>query len=214
MNELEKALVAGDIDDIKMVLDQNPHLIFEKTNQGVSPLMLAAYYGMPSIVNLIASYSDNLNYFDSVVVGDTQLVSQKLAQNPQQIHNHSEDGFTGLGLACLFNHISVAEYLLRNGANPNICATNGFEVYPLHSACINDNYKIAKLLVDYGASVNVAQSAGLSPLHISAEFGNIELIILLLEQGAKTDLRMEGGKLPADLAEEKGFNEIAQILRI
>lgn len=214
IDDLERVLVAGDIEGLRVILTGQPELVHEKTQQGVKPLMLAAYYGIPSTVHLISKYIQDLNFFEAVVVGDLEKVGAELLRDTHLISQFSEDGFTALGLACLFNHQEVAEYLLRNGADPNICASNGFNVYPLHSACINDHFSMAKLLCDYGASVNVAQIAGLSPLHISAEFGNIELIILLLEQGAKTDLRMEGGKLPADLAQEKGYNEIAEILRI
>ena len=78
--------------------------------------------------------------------------------------------------------------------------------YTLYILPARGNYtKIAKMLVENNALVNVRQQAGATPLHSAAQNGNIELLILLLEHGADVSVRMEGGKLPADLARDKGF---------
>ena len=71
---------------------------------------------------------------------------------------------------------------------------------------------VAKMLLEAGAKVNVAQQSGATPLHSAAQNGNIELLIVLLEAGAEVNARMEGGKTPANLAAEKGFSDIAKIL--
>ncbi|RYZ94186.1 MAG: ankyrin repeat domain-containing protein, partial [Sphingobacteriaceae bacterium] len=74
--------------------------------------------------------------------------------------------------------------------------------------------RIATLLIESGAQVNIKQQAGVTPLHSAAQNGNVELLILLLEHGAEVNTRMEGGKLPADLAREKGYDDIAEILEV
>lgn len=213
VTQLEEQIEAGNLDEVKKILVQNPDLAKSTTAHKISPLLLACYYKKQDIANLIAEFADELTLFEACAVGKFDAATLLIFQNPESINQFSDDGFTPLGLACYFGHEDLARFLVLKGADVNLASKNGFNVFPIHSAVAANNINISKMLLDAGAYPNVCQKAGLAPLHTAAQLGNIELIILLLEHGAEVSLRMEGGKLPADLAAEKGFHEIAEILR-
>ncbi len=210
---LESLIGEGQENAIKELLSQHPHLANETTSLAVSPIMLAAYYKKFAIASLIASYKKDLTSFEAVAIGNIVFLNELIVKNGSVINDYSEDGFTALGLACLFGNLDIVQFLVQQNADVNLPTNNGFNVFPIHAACAANHLPIVKVLLNAGAKVNVVQQSGLSPLHIAAEFGNIEMIISLLENGAETNCRMEGGKLPADIAAEKGYAEIADILR-
>lgn len=213
ITQLEEQIEAGNTQAVKEILLQKPALAIQATSHGTSPLLLACFYKKQDIANIISEFIDRLTLFEACAVGKFDDATLLIFQNPDDLNNFSDDGFTPLGLACYFGHEDLARFLVLKGADVNLPSKNGFNVFPIHSAVAINNFNITKMLLEAGAYPNVCQKAGLAPLHTAAQLGNIELIILLLEHGAEVGLRMEGGKLPSDLASEKGFDEIAEILR-
>ncbi|RYZ81381.1 MAG: ankyrin repeat domain-containing protein [Moraxellaceae bacterium] len=209
---LESLISEGGGDQVRELLSQQPALARQLTSQQVSPLMLAAYFGRPEIADIIALSMDDLTLHELSVLGRVNEVMQLLEKDATAVNSFSDDGFTPLGLACMFGQTEIARILIGHAADANLPSNNDFSVYPLHSACALTDTTLVKHLLDAGAQPNVRQGMGLTPLHSAAQSGNIEMIILLLEKGADTMLRMEGGKLPADLASDKGHSEIADIL--
>lgn len=211
---LESLIETDKKQEISDLLTRQPQLANQKTSHGISPILLACYYRKPGTALLIASFVTSLTIFEACALGKYELTDKLITQNPELVNSYSIDGFTPLGLATYFGNEEICKLLIRNRADVNMPANNGFNVFPIHSAVAIKSYNIAKMLIDAGAMVNVKQQAGFTPLHAAAQQGDIEMIILLLEHNAEVDVRMEGGKLPADLAEEKGFAEIAEILRV
>ncbi|MBB5439603.1 ankyrin repeat protein [Pedobacter sp. AK017] len=214
MADLETLIETGNKPGIFDLLTQNPALASKDTSHGISPILLACYYKKPEIAALIANFSTNINIFEASALGKTQEASLLTEKDPDLVNSFSKDGFTALGLAAYFGNEEIARLLIAKGADVNIPANNGYNVFPIHSAVAAKNQNLTKMLINAGAHVNVTQQAGFTPLHAAAQLGDVELIIILLEHGAEVDIRMEGGKLPADLAREKGFVEIAEILSI
>lgn len=209
---LENFIQQGDLQNLALLLDNNPELAKSITSHKVSAIMLACYYKKPAVADLLLKHLDELSIFEAAAVGKFDVIAHLIYTHPEAVNAFSEDGFTALGLACYFSHFEIARFLVLKGADVNLCSQNGFKVYPLHSAVAANHTGIARMLIEHGALVNVTQQSGVTPLHSAAQNGNLELLILLLEAGATVNARMEGGKLPADLAAEKGFDEIAAIL--
>ena len=209
---LEEFIETGDASALDDLLQANPSLALKQTTLKVSPLLLSCYYKKPELATIILKYVQDINIFEACAVGKFDAVAHLIYLNPNSVNEFSEDGFTPLGLAAYFGHEDITRYLLLKDADPNIASNNGFNVFPLHSAVTADHTMIAKMLLEAGAQVNVAQQSGVTPLHSAAQNGNIELLIVLLEAGAQVNVRMEGGKTPATLAAEKGFTDIAKIL--
>lgn len=209
---LEEYIQTGNSAELNALLTANPNLASVQTSHQVSPLMLCCYYKQPELSEIILRHLENITFFEAAALGKKDLVEDAINENPDLIHNFSDDGFTPLGLAAYFGNEDVVRLLLLKGADPNVCSRNGYHVYPIHSAVAANYNMIAKMLLEAGAEVNVVQMSGATPLHSAAHNGNIDLLIVLLEAGANVNALTEDGKTAADKASEKGFGEIAKIL--
>lgn len=214
MADLETLIETNSKQGIFDLLSQNPALAGKDTSHGISPVLLACYYKKPDIAALIAGFCKSINLFEAAALGKLEEAVLLMEQAPDAVNAFSKDGFTALGLAAYFGNEEMTKLLISRNADVNLPASNGFNVFPIHSAVAAKNYNITRMLISAGANVNVVQQAGFTPLHAAAQQGDIELIILLLENGAEVDIAMEDGKIPADLAREKGFVEIADILKV
>jgi ankyrin repeat protein len=212
IEQLEQYITTGDLNGLADLLATNPQLATTMTSHKVSPLMLSCYYKKPEVTAMLLKHVEQIDLFEAAAVGKFDVVAHIVFNHPDAVNLYADDGFTPLGLACYFGQFEVARYLVLKGADVNLPANNGSNVFPLHSAAAGNYTDIARMLIEKGANVNVKQKAGSTPLHSAAQNGNLELLILLLENGADINVRMEGGKLPADLAREKGFDDIAEIL--
>lgn len=96
---------------------------------------------------------------------------------------------------------------------------------PLHYAALQGNVEIAKILLENGADVNVADkdtdpetalafrgNEGKAPLHYAVENGHVEVARLLLQKGANVNLKDEDGCTPLYEAVFKGDVIIAKFL--
>jgi ankyrin repeat protein len=209
---LEEYIQSGNAVDLLALLETNTHLATQRTSQNISPILLCCYYKKPELAEILLKFVHKINIFEASALGKLVFVKDAILQNPELINDFSEDGFTPLSLASYFGNEEIIHLLLLNGADPNIPSRNGYNVYPLHSAVAANYTMIAKMLLEAGADINVAQMSGATPLHSAANNGNIELLIVLLEAGADVNAKMEDGKTPADKAFERGFVDIAKIL--
>lgn len=209
---LEEYIQTGNAIELYALLNFNPKLATQKTSQQISPVMLCCYYKKPELADIILKHVPVISIFEAAALGKVNFITDALSENPDLIHEFSDDGFTPLSLAAYFGNEDVIRNLLLKGADPNIPSKNGFNVYPIHSAVASNFTMIAKMLLEGGADINVVQKSGASPLHSAAHNGNIELLIVLLEAGANVNTKMEDGKTAADKAFERGFLEIAKIL--
>jgi ankyrin repeat protein len=135
-----------------------------------------------------------------------------LDKNPEFLNAFSSDGFTALGLASFFGHLSLVKVLLDKGANPNIASNNQYKVAPIHSACAISNFEIAELLIRHRADVNAKQMQGVTPLHSAAHNGQTKLSELLIDNGAEINAKMDNGHTPLFMANEKNFQETAALI--
>jgi ankyrin repeat protein len=71
---------------------------------------------------------------------------------------------------------------------------------------------VTRLLIERGADVNAAQTAGYRPLHQAAVTGRDDLVQMLLDAGADKTARCDREKTPADYARERGHAAVAQML--
>ncbi len=210
---LEEYIQFDNADALAALLLANPELAKQQTSHQISPLMLSCYYKKPRLSAIILDYvTDDITIFEAAAAGKFDVIAHLIYLNPDLVTAFSEDGFTALGLASYFGNEDITRYLLLKGADPNLSSQNGYHVYPIHSAVASNYNMIAKMLLEAGANVNVAQMSGITPLHSAAQNGNIELLVLLLEAGASVQAKTESGKKPSDMALEKGYQDIAKIL--
>jgi uncharacterized protein len=216
LDELLGAIKQGDADAVLRMLDADPALATAKSGQGLSALMAALYYGQPKIADLIRARMKDLSIFEAAAVGDTARVVHLLEGDPSLVNAIAPDGFSALGFAAFFGRVDVVQALAEKGADPSAPSRNSMRVTPLHSAAANRDgalaLKIAKILVGYGAQVNVVQHGGWTPLQQAAAHGNLELVRLLLDAGADPSLRAEDGRTALNLAQAGEHNAVARLL--
>ncbi|KAL4485041.1 hypothetical protein ABPG72_014561 [Tetrahymena utriculariae] len=119
-------------------------------------------------------------------------------------------GWAPLYKAVLYGDIQIVEFLLQNGADPNV--KNKLEDTPLH-LCIENNYfEIFSNLLQYKADPNIKGPEGLSPLHIACFHQKEQFILKLLAFGADIDIKTSIGITPLHIAAESNNPKIIRIL--
>jgi ankyrin repeat protein len=206
------AIKQGRREEVERRLDEEPGLIHIRED-GLSPILIAAYHGQPEIASFLADKTVALTIFEAAATGKINNILRLLARDPQLVNAYAADGFQALGLACYFGHYDVAEYLIKAGAPVNLLSRNKLQAAPIQSAAAAGQAKIVDLLLKHNADPNVREQGGYTPLHAAAQNGDHETIRVLLYGGADLTLGSDDGKLPLDLALEGGHANAAKLLQ-
>jgi uncharacterized protein len=212
VEEFFMAAKEGKQEVVERLLRATPGLIHEKEN-GLSPILVAAYSNQPKVADFLADKAVVLNIFEAAAIGKTNHIIRLLAHDPQLVNAYPDDGYQPLGLACFFGHLETAQYLINAGARVNTPSQNKMKVTPLHSATAGGHIKLVKFLLEHGADPNARQVGSFTPLHAAAENGNVEAIRALLFYGADADAKSCEGKSPLDYALESKKPEAVELLR-
>jgi ankyrin repeat protein len=202
----------GKLDEVQRLLSLKPGLIHEKEN-GISPVLIAAYHQEPAIADFLAERAGTLTIFEAAATGKTGQVIRLLARDHELVNAYAEDGFQPLGLACFFGHYETAEYLIKTGAAINSPSLNPLSAAPIQSSAAAGHTKIVILLLSHGADPNVREQGGYTPLHAAAQKGDTQMIRALLFNGADMDLRTHEGKRPVDYAVEGGHTDAINLMK-
>jgi uncharacterized protein len=212
--QLFDTIRAGDAAQAQALLDSDSSLAAVTDNDGMSPLMLALYYGQLQIVDALIAHGAPVNIWAASVRGDADRISALLASDAGLVHALSADGWTPLHLAAHFGQVAAIERLLDAGAAVDARSTNELRNTPLHAAAAGSprTSPAAVLLVERGADVNATQRGGWTALHATAQNGDAGLVAFLLERGAEVNPRNDAGQTPLALGEEAGHADVAALL--
>lgn len=190
-----KAIESGDINAIKNMLNNGLYVDSRDDNNGNTMLMVAAEHGNVEICKLLINKGAKVNAKASMgftpllmAIGseNTDSIVTLLLQNGAHIDQENNGGVTALDLAVCCEKLSTIKLLLDNGANvdgniytqgltPIMYAVSGIGVI---------NEKMTKLLINYGADVNIKTSDGESVLSMAKDTNNKNLIKILEDAGA------------------------------
>jgi ankyrin repeat protein len=178
---LIEAIKAGNVEDVKRLLNSDPDVAAERTPEGVSAVSMAMYHRQGEIAGLIASRKGELDVFEACAVGDRERVAALIAADPACINSFSPDGFAPVALAAFFGHSEIVELLAKAGADVNAQARNAMRVAAIHAAVSARDARSVEILLRHGADPNLRQQNDITPLHV-AEANNDEPIVLMLKE--------------------------------
>ncbi|KAF3929044.1 Ankyrin-3 [Dactylellina cionopaga] len=81
----------------------------------------------------------------------------------------------------------------------------------LHAACENGHEDVVRILLQRGASVNVADEDGKTPLHLAAADGGEGITRMLIQSGADLNAVDDEGDLPLHVAADNGSSDIVPL---
>jgi uncharacterized protein len=206
------AIKAGDLDQIRQMVEADPTLVNGMSENGISAVLTATYYGEPEIASYLTEQGAVLNLFEAAATGQYECVKILLAEKASSVNAYAPDGFQPLGLAAFFGQTAVAHLLLEHEAAINSPSNNAQRVMPLHSSVAGQHLELTRLLLERGAEVNAKQEGNYTPLHSAAQNGQREMVELLLAYGADKTLVSRDGKRALDFARDAGHDRVMKLL--
>ena len=151
-----EAIVCGKINEVKQYLKNDKKYANLLSNDGFTPLSLAAFFNQTNMAKLLLKNQADPNL---------------PANNPSQVN--------ALHAAVAKENYALCKLMIELGADVN--AKQMQNVTPLHSATHRGDFKIVKLLIQNGAEINCQMDNGDTPIAI-AERGGYMKIKLYLEK--------------------------------
>ena len=151
-----EACAFGKFDSVAHLIYLNPLLVASFSDDGFTPLGLAAYFGHEDITRYLL-----LKEADPNVA--------------------SNNGFSVYPLhsAVASDHTMIAKMLIEGGARVNVVQSSG--ITPLHSAAQNGNIELLIVLLEAGAQVSSRMEGGKTPADLANEKGYKEIAKILTE---------------------------------
>jgi ankyrin repeat protein len=146
-------------------------------------------------------YSDGYKFLEAVKEKNGDDATNLISQNSTIVNARDvASGETGLHIATKRRDLTWIEYLIQQGANPNIRDNRG--VSPLALAVQSAFHEGAAQLLKAGARVDDANDAGETPLIYAVHRNDEELMKILLEAGADPNRSDNSGRSALDYAKE------------
>ncbi|XP_077409708.1 kinase D-interacting substrate of 220 kDa B isoform X2 [Vanacampus margaritifer] len=189
-----------------------------RSDNGQTPLMLAAEQGSLEIVQELIRRGANVNLDDvdcwSALIsaakeGHVEVVKE-LLDNSAYIEHRDVGGWTALMWAAYKGRVEVTQVLLEHGANPN--TTGQYSVYPIIWASGRGHAEVVKLLLDGGAKVNCSDKYGTTSLIWASRKGHFQCVLHLLENGADVDQDGANSMTALIVAVKGGFADVVKEL--
>ena len=181
---------------------------------------LAAFNGLTELVKYYLEIGINVNILnaknDTALLwasrwGHENTVNFLLTQNAD-VSLQNDKKSTALHWAVRYQQKRTVKLLLTIGrADPNQKRVMGL-VAPLFLAASMGNTKIAKLLIEHGADVNMVIRGGEYPLHHASKEGHDDIVKMLIKHGAKISQEDEGGNTAIILAATMGHDDVVETL--
>lgn len=194
---LFKACQDKDFDQIAETLKQGAD-VNSRSRCGSSPLLrVVGIDEHLALVQLLLNHGAEVNVHDKRGFGFTPLIwaaegnaihtVRLLLAHKAEANAQNKLGETALFWAAFMCNSTIAEALLSQGANPNVTGESGWS--PLHESTNGldkeEDLKIAKLCLDYGAEVNAIDNFEHTPLDHAQDNDFFEMQTLLRQYGGR-----------------------------
>ncbi|KAJ2556405.1 phosphate system positive regulatory protein pho81 [Coemansia sp. RSA 1933] len=158
---------------------------------------------------VLAIDDDGNSAFEYAIINSNVKAAKLLLQSDPAVANSTPE-HPVLVLACEKGHKDIVLLLLESSTD---MTTNIQGVHPIHVAARAGYSEILRLLLRYGAPVDVVdKDLGWTPVFYAASEGHAEIIHILLESGANADALDEVGHTPEYYAFYEGHSSCADVL--
>jgi len=165
--------------------------------------LATALLAVPAAAQL---YSDGYQFLQAVKNREGDEATEMLNEPGSTVVNSRDitSGETGLHITVERRDLTWTQFLLQEGANPNIADNRGRT--PLIAAAQIGFIEGVQALVDAGARMDIANETGETPLIAAVHSRNIELIEVLVKAGADPDRADNAGRSARDYASMPGVS--------
>lgn len=178
METIFELIDSGDVDAIRERLAQDPSSREARNEQGLSPLVHAAYRGRGPAFEALLAAGEPVDPWDRLIAGRADGLPAADAWSP--------DGFTALHLAAFVDNDAAACVLLDAGADPDVISRASFaRVTPLGTCAFANAPGVARVLLEHGADASISDNGAAegTPLAI-AEANGFEAVAAALREAS------------------------------
>ena len=188
-NTLHRAAQGGDTDITSLIHTHLPN-IESKTDEGFTPLMVAALCGKLHVVKWFLekgvtvtceSISGWNTLHHAAMGGDTDIISLIHTHLPN-IESKTGEGLTPLMLAAFCGKLHVVKWFLEKGATVTSVGSNRWNV--LHFAAQGGDPDTIDLILTHLPEIESKTADGETPLIIAVLYGKLQGVKCLFERGA------------------------------
>ncbi|KAF6108725.1 fibronectin type III and ankyrin repeat domains 1 [Phyllostomus discolor] len=175
---------------------------------GFTALMVAAQKGYTRLVKLLISNGTDVNLRngsgkDSLMLacyaGHLEVVKY-LRRHGASWKARDLGGCTALHWATDGGHCGVIEWMIKDGCEVDAVDTGSGWTPLMRVSAVSGDQRVASLLIEGGADVNVRDKDGKTPLMVAVLNNHEELVQLLLDKGADVSVKNEFGKGVLEMA--------------
>jgi len=183
-NSVAFAAAHGTADDVRTSLEKQPQSVYERDDQGFTPLHHAAAAGRKDNAELLLAAGAEINAADRIGLHPLEWAAfaGRLPVVEFLVEKGGADLDTALFLAAQQGQNNIVRFLLEHGASPD-AHYNG-TVTALHVAARQGNTELARLLLTHGAHPNFVEHNRSTPLEYAVGQSSKEMVELLFAHGA------------------------------
>ena len=210
----------GDLSLVQSLVERGVDVNISNCN-GSTALHYSCRWGHLSIVKYLTAHPQ-INYTKdswgrtvihfAVEFGQAHIVKYLVESCNHDINVEDKYGNTPLYMACIYNHLPVAEYLT---VQPNCNINSNNERHPLIAAADKEHLEIVKQLIkSSGCDINVREKGtGSTPLHKACYNGSLSIVEYLISK-PQCDIEAidNEGNQPLHYATCQGHKEIVTIV--
>ena len=198
-NTLHFAAEGGDTDIIDIIHTHLPN-VDSKTNEGHTPLMVAAFNGKLPVVKWFLEKGATVTLKDkagwnmlhfAAQGGDTDILDL-IHNHVPNIESRSLVGITPLMVAVGNCKLHAVQWFIEKGASVACVVENGCNI--LHFAAKNCDPDIIHRILTYVPDIESKTAFGETPLIIAVRHGKLQSVKYLLERGANPLAKDKNGR--------------------
>ena len=206
----------GDLDRVKILIEEHPEWINATSWGGWTPLHRASQFGYGEIVDFLISKGSHLEARTNLgitplyaaIIGQRSDVVKQLVDKGADVFAVRSDGETMLHIAAAMGQKDMVGLLISKGLKADV--TRRYGITPLHLASVFGHTTTVETLISNGADIDRKNDNGSTALHLASAAGETQMVALLKEKGA-SDAPEEYVKITGDYLGQKKPGSIPEL---